>query len=229
MKILAVAAETLELTPWLKRCGAVETLAWPVAFARKAQWGGAELYAVANGAGPRLAGQAVRAAVRAAGPFDRYLSVGLCGALDPALPLRAVWSAVEVGDGDSVWPAAPLAGARPGRLLSIDRFLREPEEKQRWAAQGFDVVEMEAAAVARYAASQGAPFHAAKVVSDLAAETFSLDFNKFRDGAGRFSRGRIALAAVRNPFRYAPDLIRMASRGPAASETLGEFLADYRF
>ena len=89
MKILAVAAETLELTPWLKRCGAVETLAWPVAFARKAQWAGAELYVVANGAGPRLAGQAVDAAVRAAGPFDRYLSVGLCGALDPALPLRA--------------------------------------------------------------------------------------------------------------------------------------------
>lgn len=229
MKILAVAAETLELTPWLKRCAAVEPLAWPVAFARKAQWGGAELYAVANGAGVRLATQAVYAAVRAAGPFDRFLSVGLCGALDPALPLRAVCSAVAAGDGASVWPVEPLQGARPCRLLSIDMFLREPEEKRRWAAQGFDVVEMEAAAVARYAASQGAPFHAAKVVSDLAVETFALDFNKFRDVAGRFSRGRIALAAARHPFTYAPDLIRMASRGAAASETLGEFLAEYRF
>ena len=229
MKILAVAAETLELTPWLKRCAAVESLSWPVTFARKAKWGGADLYAVANGAGPRLAVDAVDAAVRAAGPFDRFLSVGLCGALDPALPLRTVCSAVETGDGANTWPALPLRGAHPCRLLSLDRFLREPEEKHRWAAQGFGAVEMEAAAVARYAANLGAPFHAAKVVSDLAAETFSLDFNEYRDAAGRFSRGRIARAAVRHPFRYAPDLLRMASRGPAASETLGEFLAQYRF
>jgi adenosylhomocysteine nucleosidase len=229
MKILAVAAETLELAPWLKRCGAIETLNWPLAFARKAKWGAETLYAVANGAGPRLAAQAVEAAVRAAGPFDRFLSVGLCGALDPALPLRAVCTANEVSDGESRWPAAALPGAVAQRLLSIDTFLRAPEEKLRWAARGFGIVEMEAAAVARYAAEHGAPFHAAKVVSDCAGEHFALDFNQHRDADGRFSRGRIALAAVRHPIRYAPDLIRMASRGPAASETLGVFLAKFRF
>lgn len=229
MRILAVAAEAMELRPWLQRCGAGKTLDWPVAFARRASWGGADLFAVAHGAGPRLAGQAVAAAVAAAGPFDGLMSVGLCGALDPLLPLQAICTASAVGDGETLWPARTLPGASVQQLLSIDRFLGQPEEKSRWAALGFGIVEMEAAAVARYAAAEGLPFCAIKAVSDRAEERFSLDFNGYRDADGRFARGRIALAAAAHPIRYAPDLIRMASRGSSGSETLGEFLANSRF
>ncbi|MFN0106846.1 MAG: hypothetical protein ACKV2U_32735 [Bryobacteraceae bacterium] len=229
MKILAVAAEALELKPWLRRCRSVEKLAWPVPFARMARWGEATLFAVANGAGPRLSAKAVEIAVRGAGPFDGLMSVGLCGALDLALPLRAVCTASAVGDGESTWPARGLPGGSVRRLLSIDRFLGEPEEKRQWAERGFGIVEMEAAAVAQYAAAHGLPFSAVKVVSDRADERFAIDFNRYRDADGRFSRGRIALAAAAHPIRYVPDLIRMASRGPSASETLGVFLAQSRF
>lgn len=229
MRILAVAAESLELQAWLRRCGPREKLKWPVGFARRAKWGEVTLYAVANGAGPRLAARAVAAAEREAGPFDGYMSVGLCGALDQELPLHAVCTASVVGDGETNWPARAWPETSMQRLLSIDRFLGQPEEKRRWAAEGFGIVEMEAAAVAKHAAAQGRPFRAAKVVSDIAEERFSLDFNEYRDAEGRFVRGRIALAAAVHPIRYASDLIRMASRGSAASETLGEFLAQSRF
>jgi adenosylhomocysteine nucleosidase len=229
VKVLAVAAMTLELKPWLGRCGAVEKLPWPLAFARSAQWNDAALYAVANGPGPGLASEALRVAMEKAGPFDLLISVGLCGALDTELPLDSICTADAVGDGESAWPANPIAGAQVRRLLSIDRFLGDPAEKQKWAGRGFGIVEMEAASIARFAAENRVAFCAAKVVSDRADESFAIDFNEYRDASGRFSNTRIALAAAAHPVRYGPDLYRMASRGPAASEILGEFLAKSRF
>lgn len=229
MKILAVAAMTLELKPWLRRCGAVEKLAWPVVFARSARWNDAALYVVANGPGPGLAAKALQVALERAGPFDSIISVGLCGALDAELALDSICTANEVSDGETVWPADPIAGAQVRRLLSIDRFLGDPAEKRKWAGRGFGIVEMEAATIARFAAENRIPFCAAKVVSDCADESFAIDFNEYRDASGRFSNTRIALAAAAHPVRYGPDLYRMASRGPAASEILGEFLAKSRF
>jgi hypothetical protein len=220
---------TLELKPWLRRCLAVEKLAWPVVFARSAQWNDSVLYAVANGPGLGLASEALRIAMERSGPFDLLISVGLCGALDTDLPLDSICTTDAVGDGESAWPAEPIAGGQVRRLLSIDRFLGDPDEKQKWAAQGFGIVEMEAASIARFAAENSIPFRAAKVVSDRADESFAIDFNEYRDASGRFSNTRIALAAAAHPVRYGPDLYRMATRGPAASEILGEFLAKSRF
>lgn len=229
MKVLAVASEAFEAMRWVQAGTDSSVLRWPIRFARKVQSNGATLFIVAHGPGPRLAAEAVRTAAREAGPFDAVISFGLCGALDPSLALGAICTATAVSDGQSSWSATPLPGATPLRLLSIDRFLATPAEKSQWAQKGFGMVEMEAAAVARYAAENGIPFYVAKIVSDRADESFALDFNRYRDQAGRFQRSRIALAALANPFRYAPDLIRLASRGPAASETLGVFLSNARF
>ena len=228
MRILAVAAMALELKPWLARCQAVEKLAWPVDFARMARWNEAELYAVANGPGPALAEKALEIAIESAGSFNTVLSVGLCGALDAGLLLDSICTSDGVSNGSLEWPATPIAGAEVRKLLSIDRFLGDPAEKANWASQGFGIVEMEAAPLARFAAENRIPFRAAKVVSDRAEESFAIDFNQYRDANGRFNNKRIALAAAAHPLRYGPDLYRMASRGPAASEILGEFLAKSR-
>jgi adenosylhomocysteine nucleosidase len=229
MKILAIAAEALELAPWLSRCAERTQLSWPIAHAHQAQWNGTSLYIVANGPGPRLSQQALHTSLEKAGPFDTLMSIGLCGALDPSLAIKTICTATEVTDGLTTWPAQPFPGAQPVRLLSIDKFLGHPAEKKEWAEKGLGIVEMEAAPIARYAAENNIPFHAIKIVSDRAEEHFSLDFNQFRDSAGRFQKARIALAACKHPFRYAPDLFRLASRGPAASEILGVFLAHARF
>ena len=228
MKILVIAALALELKPWLRRCQSLEKLNWPVAFAQTAYWNGATLYAAANGPGPRLAANALQTAIKRAGPFDTLMSIGLCGALDADLPLNAICTANEVSDGQTNWPANPIPGLQAHRLLSIDRFLGDPAEKQKWAEKRFGIVEMEAAPIAKYAVAENIPFHAVKVVSDRAAERFALDFNQHRDAEGRFSNTRIALAALAHPIQYAPDLFRMVSRGPAASEILGVYLSNVR-
>jgi len=228
MKILAVAAMALELKPWIRRCASPKDLGWPLEYAQTARWNEANLYAVAGGPGPRLAAEVLQTALRLAGPFDALMSVGLCGALDSDLNVDDICCATAVSDGDTSWPGGTLNGGIAKALISIDRFLGDPAEKKKWAGQGFGIVEMEAAPIAKCAAAEGIPFFAIKVVSDRADERFALDFNRYRDDSGRFSNTRIALAALKNPIQFAPDLYRMASRAPAASEILGVFLANAR-
>jgi adenosylhomocysteine nucleosidase len=216
--MVAVAAEAMEFTGWLRHCTGVRTLAWPVAFARRAEWNGRVVTMVANGAGPRLAAAAL-AAARERETVTAVMSVGWCGALDPALRLNDVFVAVgvrtEAGDRAALAPRR-MPAARRGVLWSGDRFIGTAAEKAALRARGADAVEMEAGGL-RF----GGPFYAVRVVSDLAGEDFALDFNRYRDGEGRFVKWRIALAGLRQPA----DLIRMARRGREASESLGEFLA----
>lgn len=229
MKVLAVAAEQVEIAGWMHAAGGGAILQWPVTHSCQFRSGSAEVTAVANGAGRRLAGEAVAAAWRENGPFDRVVSIGYAGALDQGLGLLAVRCASVISDGERSIPATPLPGIESARLLSIDRFLGDPPEKARWRAAGHELVEMEAAAVAAEASRRGVPFHAVKVVTDLAVERMELDFNACRDAEGRFDRGRIVRSALRRPFTYLPSLWRFAVRAPQAARKLGETLAGIRF
>jgi len=199
--IVAIASEPFEFKPWIKRNPSV--------------------HAFAEGPGPRLAQRSLQTAIDQLGKIDVLLSIGLCGALDPNLQLNDIVSATLVNE----WPAEPLPNAKSAKLLSIDRFLGNKEEKQNFHRQGYDIVEMEAVALAKWAAETNTKFHAVKVVSDLAGEEFALDFNAHRDPDGRFKKASIALAGLVHPR----DLYRMASRGSAASAKLGEFLSKYEF
>ncbi len=87
---------------------------------------------------------------------------------------------------------------------------------------------MESAAIARKAAEWGVPFYAIRAVSDTALEDMPLDFNLYRDAAGRFSRTRIALAALARPFTRVPALLRLDRNCRIAAESLGDFFADCR-
>lgn len=182
---------------------------------------GSSIRGFAEGPGPRLARRALDRALLECGTIDVLLSVGLCGALDPALRLNEVVAATRVNE----IPVTPLSGLTPCALLSIDRFLGSPPEKDREFRKGFGAVEMEAAPLAEWAAANGVRFHAVKVVSDLAHEEFHLDFNRYRDRDGRFRKLPIALHGLLRPG----DLFRMATRARPASAKLGEFLVQHAF
>jgi adenosylhomocysteine nucleosidase len=166
-----------------------------------------------------LASAAVNEALRERRNVDGIVSTGFCGALDPAL---CVGDIVVSGDG----VASPRAFVR-GEILSMDRVAVTAVEKRDLRERtGAVAIEMESAAVAAKAREWGVPFRCIKAVSDTAAEDLPLDFNLYRDPAGRFSRSRIALAAMRSPLTAIPALLRLDRNCRHAADKLGEFFAD---
>jgi adenosylhomocysteine nucleosidase len=211
---LVVAAESREFSGILKRTNTVRKLAWPGAlYAREIVWNKDRWLLIANGPGTRLVLQALEGAqaLEVKRDVDQVLSIGFCGALDPAL---------RVGD---------VVDSR-GLLTTVDRVAITAAEKRRlYQLTGAAAVEMECAAVEVKALEWGVPFHCVKAVSDLASEDLPLDFNKYRDREGRFSRTRIACAALGRPFSAIPGLMRLDRNCRFAADRLGEFLADSVF
>jgi nucleoside phosphorylase len=149
------------------------------------------------------------------------VNTGFCGALDPSL---------RIGD-IVIWGNAPCGGrfAR-GEISSTDRVVVTAAEKRQLREKtGAIAAEMEAGAVKRIAEKWSVPFYCVRAVSDTANEDMPLDFNLYRDTAGRFSLPRIALAAISRPFTRIPALKRLEANCNVASESLGAFFADCRF
>ena len=214
---LLVAAEAREFDGVLKRATAVGPLAWPgAAFSRQISWKNSRWWLIANGPGPKL----VESALEQRPDAERLLSVGFCGALDPALRIGDIVVSGEVPEGLGT-------SYVQGGIASLDRVVSTALEKRNLrVATRASVVEMESAAVAKKAREWDMPFGCIRVVSDVADEDFPMDFNRYRDAEGRFERGRIALAAMGRPFTALPGLIRLDRNCRRAAERLGEFLAN---
>jgi len=193
---------------------------WPGAkFARAAEREGDRWWMIASGPGPRL----VEKPLAEKKNVDGIISTGFCGALDPALRVGNI----VVGGDAAIGSSAPFVR---GEILSADRVAVTAAEKLALRNRtGAVAVEMEAAAVKRKAAEWGVPFICIRVVSDTAADDLPLDFNRFRNADGDFSRTRIALAAMARPFSAMPGLLELDRNCRLASRSLGDFLADCRF
>jgi len=221
-----VAAEELEFSGFLKRCGPVRPLDWPgIRVAKEAQWKGDRWWLIANGPGAGLVSEALRvvAASKERPNVEGIISIGFCGALNSAL---AVGMVVVTGE----TPVTCSASFVQGGICSADRVVVSAEEKRALAeTTGAIAVDMEFAEVSRIAREWAVPVRGIRVVSDTAGETLPLDFNRYRDSHGRFSRGRIALAALGRPFTAIPGLLRLNRNCKLAAETLGEFFANCEF
>ncbi len=199
---LLIAAERREFDGLIKRLGASKKLDWPVEFAVESQYRGDRWWMVANGPG----GEAVERALERKVEVSGIVSTGFCGALDPGLRIGDI---VENG------------------LVSTDRVVVTAAEKAGLREKtGAAAVDMESAALAGKAREWNVPFRSVRAVSDLAAEDMPLDFNLYRDARGRFSRARIALAAMKKPFTAIPALMRLDRSCRIASESLGEFFVN---
>ena len=220
--IVAIAAEQREFRGFLKQASSYRRLSLALQYAASCTLNGREWLLAAHGAGPRLAAVAAETAINAGNP-EAVVSTGLCGGLSESLKVGDVFVATDVMGAACQVPAASGSFAT-GRLWSADRVAVSIEEKAELARDGYDAVDMEAAAVAEAAERHQLPFFCIRAVSDARQETLPLDFNKYRDAEGRFRLASITGAVLLRPWRI-PGLVRMARQARLASDILGDFIA----
>jgi len=205
---LLVAAEQREFDGIIKRFRGSKPWNWPARFAAQAEFNGDRWMLIANGPGAALAEQGLSRPTGEHGiQVNGIISTGFCGALDPALRV-----------GDIV-----------REVYSIDRVAVTAAEKRDLRVRtGAAAVDMESAAIARKAQEWRVPFYAIRAVSDTAGDDMPLDFNAYRSSDGRFSRTRIALAALARPVTRVPALLRLDRNCRIAAESLGDCFAHCR-
>jgi adenosylhomocysteine nucleosidase len=221
MAWLMLASEAREFAGILRRAERVSRLSWPgIAFVREISWRAGRWLLAANGPGRDLAGR-----VLVANPgVEGLASIGFCGALDPALRIGDI---VIGGDEPGGVAGRVKVPYRRGTILCVDRVaITSAEKRQLRESSGAAAIDMESSMVESKAREWGVPFWCARAVSDTATEDLPLDFNLYRDQDGRFSRGRIATAALGRPLSVLPGLMRFDRNCRRAAESLGEFLAD---
>lgn len=239
MAILYVAAEAAELKPFATLLTGLRKLKWPLDYAWEGILESRRILLAANGAGPKLASDAVETAIRAAmvaelssSRLEAVISTGFCGGLDPELRESQIVVATRVicpSTGET-HECAAISGPEEfisGPLLSQDRVANDSSEKQRLFSHGAIAVDMESAGVAARAKRAGLPFCCIKAVTDRADESFSFDLNRLRSPQGRIVRGKIVVHALTHP-QVISDLLRLKRRAENAAESLGNFLVGSR-
>lgn len=171
---------------------------------------------VKSGPGFRAARAAVNAAIVEQRP-RLVVSAGTCGALDPSLEIGDVRMVTRIDSPLGEFFPRTL-GAAGAVLRSQDRVAVTARDKRLLFEGGAQIVDMEAAAIAVVCVQQGLPFACLKAVSDLAMEDLPLDFNLYRDEAGRFQHARIAFAGIMK----ISDLMRLQQQSKLAAKQLGE-------
>jgi adenosylhomocysteine nucleosidase len=231
--MLFVAAEAREFTGLLPFCRSVRKLDWPLRWARSAELNGRQVFFAANGAGPKHAAEAVDVArPKLNGAMYAVVSTGFCGGLDPQMKVGDVFVATGIQVGAEVAPVLTPQSTRKhftGTLISMDRVAQTAEEKRDLCRSGASAVEMEAAGVLSRMREWGMPFYCVRSVTDMANESFRMDFNAVRNKDGRFSTLRILAAAIASPGAIGPELIELRKRCAVAARSLGEFIADCSF
>ncbi|HVW08590.1 MAG TPA: hypothetical protein VHC90_08410 [Bryobacteraceae bacterium] len=199
----------------------------PVHWSRTGSHRGRQMLAIANGIGQERA----TAAVRWAGTVDAVWSVGTAGALDPSLGVADIVAATGVTDGDRTWPALTVPGpaVKSGLVRTSQHIARTRVEKANLRESGAIIVEMEAAAAARAAEEMAVPFYCVRAVSDVANETFFIDFEAFFMPNGTLDVPRLLIYALAHPMDALPELIRLQRRSSLAAKRLAGFLASCYF
>lgn len=234
-RLVAIASEEREFQGLLRLAERSEPVLSKLRFARRVVVNG-------DGAEPRewllLAdGVGLRAAQRACAEIPQpqsvtaLFSVGYCGATQARWKAGDVLAASEVrrpSTGECFacqLPALPRQDTLPsGILMTVERIIRFAADKHRIGEEGVDAVEMEAAAVVRYAAQHGLPFAALKAVSDTVDEDMPVDFTQAQRPDGTFRMTSVLAQAMARPLASLPALRRLEKAARLCSQRLGEVM-----
>jgi adenosylhomocysteine nucleosidase len=183
-----------------------------------------EWIAACAGAGQAAATRAF-AAIEDGGPIDLIISLGWVGALTEDVAPGAAYNAAGVIDVRTGERFRCDAGAGEQWLLTSP-IVADAAEKQRLAsAYKADLVDMEAAALARLALMRGIPFYCIKGVSDGIHEKLP-DLNRFIRADGQFALTAMVLFSILRPW-YWLALMRMGENSRKASQRMKESVFDF--
>jgi adenosylhomocysteine nucleosidase len=178
-----------------------------------------EWIAACAGAGLEAATRAF-AGIEDGGPIDLVLSVGWAGALTADVAAGSAHNCAGVFDTRTGERFRCDAGAGPLWLATSPRVADGAEKIRLASTYNADLVDMEAAAIARLAAMRSIPFYCIKGVSDSLSAKLP-DFNRFIDQNGQFLTGKLVLFALLRPWIW-PALIQMGENSRKASQSIAE-------
>jgi len=182
--------------------------------------------------------------IRETGP-DMLISSGFCGGITPDLKVGDVVVArtvvvvsgtlieevpveISASSGDFVARQA-AAGTRVfGGLFACTPVIMTKASLAELlpTGSGFQVVEMESAAVATVAIKNGIPFAGIRAVSDPFDEELDFSLDEFCDEQMRIRIPRVLLTIMRKP-RIVPQLIRLARNSKVAGASLADSVKQF--
>lgn len=153
-----------------------------------------DIVLVCGGIGAAQARRAAEAAIAVYAPAVVY-SVGFAGALEPGVKVGDVFQpalVIDAGDGSRV-----RLSEGKGVLVTFGAVATPAQKARLMDSYGGQLVDMEAAAVARAAHARGVEFIAVKSISDEFDFTFP-EMERFVDSDGQFHQARfVGFAAIR--------------------------------
>ncbi len=157
------------------------------------------------------------------GPLRSVVSAGYAGALREGLRIDGVhWPAMVI-DGQTGEQFACEDGE--GVLVTADHVVGR-EEKPKLAAQWkADLVDMEAAMVAKLAKLRGLPFRTVRAVSDPVGDKLP-DLGRFTDRHGGFQSGMFAMYVALHPWLI-PTAVRLGNQSARASRAMAAALLQF--
>ncbi|HMK22316.1 MAG TPA: hypothetical protein VK466_08265 [Terriglobales bacterium] len=176
--------------------------------------------AVCGGIGFEAARRATEAVIALYRPA-RVESVGFAGALEADLKVGQVLEigrVIDARDG-----SRKETGSGNTILVSFSSVAGEQQKAKLARAYGAQLVDMEAAAVAKGTEAHGIDFGAVKVVSDeFGFPMFPMD--RFVDQEGGFRTGSFVVYSAVRPWLWG-SVLRLARNSSRAAQRLGEYLA----
>jgi adenosylhomocysteine nucleosidase len=178
-----------------------------------------EWIAACAGVGQAAATRAF-AAIEDGGPIDLVFSIGWAGALTNSLAAGTAHSVAGVIDVRTGERFHCDAGAGDRWVVTSPIVANEDEKLRLAAAYRADLVDMEAAAIARLTLMREIPFYCVKGVSDGLEERLP-DLNRFILEDGSFDLAGMMIFSVLRPW-YWPALMRMGENSKRAAEQIAE-------
>jgi adenosylhomocysteine nucleosidase len=221
MRVLVLAPMESELRPLVRRVGARADRAVPGRPALwRAQIGPTELVATRIGMGPDTAARATEGWLDHL-PVDHVIVMGVAGGLSDTARIGSLVvpaAVVDAETGTEYRPPRPLLSEVAGRVVTTATVILDEQVQRRWAAAGFDAVDMESAGVAAVCSARGVPWTVVRAISDRPDQGLV-------DGAvvaltgpdGTADLGAAARLVLRRPGRI-PGLIALG-RGLRAATT----------